>query len=138
MKNWFRRMGMRLSRMMYGRYGNDALNNFLLIVGLILLLLAYLPYMRICLLLSISLLIWSNVRCFSRNIGKRQRELTRFLTLRNRIKGFFTLRKKMWKERKTHCYFKCKTCKAVLRVPKGKGEIDVTCPRCRTVTVKKT
>ncbi|MBQ2735191.1 MAG: hypothetical protein IJF33_05095 [Clostridia bacterium] len=138
MKSFFRRMGERFARMMYGRYGNDALNNFLLIVSLILLLLAYLPYMGVCLLLAVGIMIWSNVRCFSRNIGKRRRELMKYLSIRNRMKGFFTLRKKMWKERKTHCYFKCKNCKAMLRVPKGKGELDVTCPRCKTVTVKKT
>ena len=138
MKKWFRRMGERLARMMYGRYGNDALNNCLLIVGMILLLLAYLPHMWICLFFSVALLTWSNVRCFSRNIGKRRKELMRYLSIRNRIKDFFTLRKLMWKDRKTHCYFKCKFCKAVLRVPKGKGEIDVTCRCCHTVTVKKT
>lgn len=138
MRKFFRRMGERFARMMYGRYGNDALNNFLLVVSLILLLLAYLPYMGICLFLSFGLMIWGNVRCFSRNIRKRQKELMKYLSIRNRIKGFFFLRKKMWKERRTHCYFKCKKCKAVLRVPKGKGEIDVTCPRCQTVTLKKT
>lgn len=138
MRRFFHRMGERMARMMYGRYGNDALNNFLLVAALILLLLAYLPYMGVCVLLAAGIMIWSNVRCFSRNIGKRQRELMKYLSIRNRIKGFFGLRKKMWRERKTHCYFKCKKCKAVLRVPKGKGKIDVTCPRCHTVTVKKT
>lgn len=138
MKNFFRRMGERYARMMYGRYGNDALNNFLLIVALILLFLAYLPYLQICWLLSLAALIWSNVRCFSRNIGKRQKELTTFLRIRNKIKGGFSLRRKMWKERKTHRYFKCPKCKSMLRVPKGKGEIDVTCPKCAAVTVKKT
>lgn len=138
MKIFFRRMSERYARMMYGRYGNDALNNFLLILALILVFLAYLPYLGICLFLSIGVLTWSNIRCFSRNIGKRRRELTAYLNVRNKIKGFFSLRRKMWKERKTHCYFKCKSCKAVLRVPKGKGEIDVTCPKCHAVTVEKT
>ena len=138
MRGFFQRMGASFARMMYGRYGNDSLNHFLLIVTLILLLLAYLPYMGGCLLLAIAIMIWSNVRCFSRNIGKRQRELMKYLALRNRIKGFFSLRKKIWRERKTHRYFKCKGCKAMLRVPKGKGTIDVTCPRCKRITVKKT
>ena len=138
MKNFFRRMGDRFACMMYGRYGNDALNNFLFIVALILLFLAYLPYLQICWLLSLVALIWSNFRCFSRNIGKRRQELMRYMHIRNRIRSFFGLRRKMWRERKTHRYFKCPKCKAMLRVPKGKGEIDVTCPRCNGVTVKKT
>lgn len=138
MKSFFRKMGERFARMMYGRYGNDALNNFLLIAALVLMLLAYLPYLQICWLLSLAALIWSNVRCFSRNIGKRRGELMRYLSVRNKVRGWFSLHRKMWKERKTHCYFKCKKCKAMLRVPRGKGEIDVTCPKCSTVSVKKT
>ena len=29
-------------------------------------------------------------------------------------------------------YFKCKSCGAKLRVPKHKGKITITCPKCRT------
>ena len=138
MKAWFQKMGWRIAQWMYGRYGNDRLNRALLITSLVCLLLAYIPYLRILSLVALGLLIWSNVRCFSKNIDKRRRELARFDKLWNGTVGFFRLRKKMFKERKTHCYFHCKKCRAMLRVPKGKGTIDVTCPRCQTVTVKKT
>lgn len=40
--------------------------------------------------------------------------------------------KKMWKERKTKAFLKCPTCGTMLSVPKGKGKIIVTCPKCRT------
>lgn len=40
--------------------------------------------------------------------------------------------KKMWSERKTSKFLKCPTCGQVLSVPKGKGRIRVTCPKCRT------
>lgn len=39
---------------------------------------------------------------------------------------------KMWKERKTSRFLKCPNCGQMLSVPKGKGKIRVTCPRCRT------
>lgn len=138
MKGWFARMGQRFARFMSGRYGNDKLNNFLLIVALICVLLAYIPYMSFLWLVSLGLIVWTNFRCFSRNIPQRQRELFAFLGFFQKRKKKFALRRQMFRERKTHCYFKCKKCKAVLRVPKGKGMIDVTCPRCQTVTVKKT
>ena len=138
MKGWLQRMGMRLSRMMYGRYGNDRLNRALLVTSLVLLLLAYIPHLQWLAFVALGLLTWSNVRCFSKKIDRRRRELTAFDRICNRVRGFWGLRRKMLKERKTHCYFKCKQCKAVLRVPRGKGEIDVTCPRCHSVTVKKT
>ncbi len=131
-------MGMRISRWMYGRYGNDRLNRALLILALVFLLLSYIPHLRFMSLISLALLIWTNARCFSKKLDKRRRELARFDRLWNGTVAFFRLRGKMIKERKTHCYFRCKKCKAMLRVPRGKGEIDVTCPRCQTVTVKKT
>lgn len=40
--------------------------------------------------------------------------------------------KKMWKERKTSRFLKCPNCGQILSVPKGKGRIRVTCPKCRT------
>lgn len=39
---------------------------------------------------------------------------------------------KMWANRKTTKYFKCKNCGQILSVPKGKGKIRVTCPKCGT------
>lgn len=40
--------------------------------------------------------------------------------------------KKMWDERKTTKFLKCPNCGQILSVPKGKGKIRVTCPKCRT------
>ena len=31
---------------------------------------------------------------------------------------------------KEHKYFTCKNCKAICRVPVGKGNIVITCPKC--------
>lgn len=38
--------------------------------------------------------------------------------------------KRMWKERKTTAFLKCPNCGQILSVPKGKGKIRVTCPKC--------
>ena len=38
--------------------------------------------------------------------------------------------KKMWKERKTKAFLKCPQCGTMLSVPRGKGKIIVTCPKC--------
>ena len=34
--------------------------------------------------------------------------------------------------------FVCPTCKQKLRVPRGKGKISITCPKCATSFIKKT
>lgn len=44
---------------------------------------------------------------------------------------------KMWENRKTTMYFKCKNCGQILSVPRGKGRIRVTCPRCGTKVEKR-
>ena len=138
MRGFFARMGDRIARFMYGRYGNDNLNRFLTITSLIILVISLIPVLWFLWFLALGLMIWSSFRCYSRNIYKRRRENERYLKLIQPIKNFSRLQKNKRRDRKTHRYFKCKHCRAVLRVPKGKGKIDVTCPRCQKITVKKT
>ena len=125
-------------RFMYGRYGYDTLNIVLLVAGMVLSVLSWFPYLGICWLLSMACMFFALFRTFSRNIPKRRRELDRLLNSKNKMKTFFKLRGKIWRERKTHTYFHCKHCRAMLRVPKGRGEVEVGCPRCKGRTKKKT
>lgn len=138
MRYWLQNMMARLSNWMYGRYGNDELNKVLMIAAVVLLILSYFPYLWVLWPVSLALLIWSNVRTFSRNIPKRQAELQKYWALKNKIRTFVSLRKRMWRERKTHKYVKCTRCRAVLRVPKGRGQVEVGCPRCKNSAVYRT
>ncbi len=138
MRNFWERLRYKTARFMYGRYGNDALTNFLLILGLILMIISCLPHLGWVYLLSAAVLAWSLMRSFSRKIDRRRRELDRYLRIKKPIVNFFKLRRNKWRDRKTHVYFKCKKCKAVLRVPRGKGSIIVTCTRCKDRIEKKT
>ena len=80
--------------------------------------------------LGYGLLIWAIVRSLSRNVYARRRENDRFLRywwpVRTKLSGFF----RRLKCSKTHKFFKCPGCGNMLRVPKGKGKIEITCPRC--------
>ena len=73
-----------------------------------------------------ALLTISLVRCFSRNTYKRYQENRKFLQLTGRMKD------------REHRYFDCPKCRQMVRVPRGKGKISITCPRCREKFVKKT
>ena len=128
----------RFQRWMYGRYGNDALGRFLLMVALVLAVLSYLPRLQVLSLVALLVLLWSNVRCFSKNIPRRRAELETFLRLKGKWTTAWSLRKRMWRERKTHRYVKCKHCRAVLRVPRGRGTVQVGCPRCKGDTTVRT
>jgi len=125
----------RLARFFYGRYGIDGLYWFLFALYFILwLVLLFIPNITARLVLSLvqyTVLFYMLFRSFSRNIYKRRRENEVFMKLFSRVKGFFILTKNRLRDIKTHSYKKCPHCKAVLRLPKRKGEGSVICPRCK-------
>lgn len=124
------RMKQALQRFMVGRYGTDKLNTYILGLGVILCLLSLfirLPVLNLVLTtLSYALMIWAIVRTFSRNTYKRYQENRRFLMLLDRIKD------------RDHRYFDCPRCRQPVRVPRGKGKIMITCPKCGEKFTKKT
>lgn len=125
MRNW-------LQRFMYGRYGVDQLSIGILVVFILLTVIGIfvrIPYIEVVYVL---LLVLCYFRMFSRNIYKRRAENTKFMKFWGPIASFFKRKKQHFHDRKTHKYFQCPNCKQELRVPKGKGEITVTCPKCKT------
>lgn len=137
MKQFFDKIRWGMARFFQGRYGTDPLNQTLLLAGVACCLLSYVDRLRWLVVPAYALLIYSLVRSLSRNLEKRRAELKKFMELKGRITGWWQLRKRAFKERKTHRYFRCKQCRTTLRVPRGKGKIAVTCPRCGTKAVHK-
>ncbi len=131
-------------RFMYGRRGTDSLNLALVVASIVCTLLASILgwfasntvlvviYMFLQ-FISTVLLAFAVFRMFSRNISAREREDRAY---KNFIGKFKQSRKKR-ADRKQFLYFKCESCGAELRVPRGKGKIIVTCPRCRHETTTK-
>ena len=122
---------------MYGRYGTDKLNMFLLKLSIILVFLSYFPKMGICSLIAYILVIWALFRSLSKNLHKRRLELYKYEEIKRDFKGRISLVRQIWQNRKTHKYFRCKNCGNIFRVPKGKGKIEVTCPKCRDKSIRK-
>ena len=75
-------------------------------------------------------IVYMLFRAFSHNINARRRENDAVFGLFKKVKGFFKLQKNRFRDRKTHIYRKCPKCKAVLRLPKAKGDKVAVCPRC--------
>lgn len=117
------RMKQALQRFMMGRYGTDKLNMWILGAGLILCLASvFIPAAQVDLALtacSYALMGWAIFRTLSRNTYKRYRENRRFLMILDRLKD------------RDHKYFDCPKCRQPVRVPRGKGKIMITCPKCR-------
>ncbi len=137
-KRFFQNLGYRFARFMYGRNGLDALGNFLLITSIVCSLLAYMPYLYPLSLISTALFVWEIFRFCSKNLYKRSAENAKFVSIKSKFKGFFVTRKKIFAERKTHKYIKCKTCHQRLRLPRGRGKIEVNCPKCHNKFITKT
>ncbi|MDO4925472.1 MAG: hypothetical protein Q3980_07385 [Turicibacter sp.] len=132
----------KIMKFMYGRYGNDELNQFLvklIFVNLILSLfvrssrfLSDLFYY-----LSIILLIFMYYRMFSKNYSKRYSEKMAYLEYSNKVKVYLDKNNKDKSQRKEFRFYKCPSCKQKVRVPRGKGKISIHCPKCGVDFIKK-
>ncbi|MGM9598976.1 MAG: hypothetical protein ACI3VY_03550 [Faecousia sp.] len=135
----FRRFGESVRKFMYGRYGSDQLNIVLLVAAiavsltnsfLSLIFRNSFVYIRILnpilYLLMLALLGFGIFRMLSRNIYARQKENRKF--------------RQLWTcltDRKNR-YFRCPKCKQTVRVPRKRGKINITCPKCGERFIKKT
>lgn len=122
---------------MTGRYGADQLSWVILVVYFFISIMARIFNTRILDVLGIVALGIVAYRMFSKNISARYQENTRFLNKWNLIKRKVNNRIQRIKDLKYYKYYKCSNCKQVLRVPRGKGKISITCPKCKTVMIKK-
>ena len=119
-----------MRKYMAGRYGTDKLN--LAILGTALAICVITGFIKIPLVnllmtaASYGLMIWAICRSFSRNTYKRYQENRKFLQFFDRIKD------------RDHCYYDCPRCRQNVRVPRGKGKIAITCPRCKEKFIRKT
>jgi len=131
---WLRQFSLKIASglrsFMAGRYGTDKLNMVILCAGLVAsilsMLIAVQPLNLILWALSYVLMIIAIFRSLSRNTYKRYQENRKFHQIFDRLKD------------RQHRYYDCPKCRQMVRVPRGKGKISITCPRCREKFVKKT
>ncbi len=126
-----------------GRQGIDNLSIAMVVLSTIL---SQFPYTWI---LSYAIFALAIFRAFSRNTFKRQLELQKFNVLADpvwrflkktfsNIRGLFTTERMKWNQRKSYVFFKCIKCGKTLRLPRGKGKLQVKCPTCGDETVRRT
>jgi hypothetical protein len=132
--SWLRNFGAKISaglrRFMMGRYGNDKLNMVILGAGLVACLVSmfihFAPVNLALTVISYALMGWAIFRTFSRNTYKRYQENRKYMMFVQRLKD------------REHCYFDCPRCRQQVRVPRGKGKIAISCPKCKEKFIKKT
>ena len=126
----FRKLGDWFRNFMMGRYGQDRLGTVMFTAGLVCMVLGMVfgrfGWSSVFSFLSWVLLLWCIFRMYSRNIAARQRENKAFLAFFAHLKD------------KNHRYFRCPQCRQSVRVPRGRGKINIRCPRCGRQFIKKT
>lgn len=139
-KGWMK-MKERIMRFMQGRYGVDTFCRFLLVAGLIVVFLsAFLGSSvvgMIFYLLGWVMIIYCYFRMFSRNVSKRYAENQAFLAKTYKIRSFFQKQKNIWNQRRVYHIYTCPNCRQKIRIPRGKGKIEIRCPKCGTTFIKK-
>ncbi len=125
---------------MAGRYGADQFGRFLSGAALVLLIINL--FVRgvvgqILYFLVLAVLVYNIFRMFSKNTAARYKENVAYLKVKNRVVGWYANLRRRIRESKTHRFYKCPICKTTVRVPKGKGKIRITCPKCGASFVRK-
>ena len=127
----------KIARFLYGRYGTDQLNIALLVFSVVVsVVMRFTPVWYLGYLCYIPL-GFSIFRMLSRNIEARRKENRMFLKIIWPFKSWTQYTQRKVKD-KDHKYYKCPSCKAILRVPKGRDKIQITCTKCRHEFIKKT
>lgn len=118
-----------MQRFMAGRYGGDQFGRFLSGASLVLLLLG-LFFHDIFYWLGLAVLVYSYFRIFSRDHAGRRAENEWYLARSAGARHRMGLLRQRWALRRTYRYFRCPHCRQELRVPRGRGRISITCPKC--------
>lgn len=123
----------KMAQFMYGRCGTDQFSRFLLILTLVLIVLSWFfsgVFQSLFSLLSIISLVYCYYRILSKDLYKRQKENAWYLKKQAAVSSWFRSLKDRWTQRKDYKFFRCPSCHTLLRVPKGKGKILLTCRKC--------
>lgn len=130
----------KLIMFMQGRYGVDTFSKFLLVVGLVAVVLPSLLGSRTIntagYILGWAVILYCYFRMFSKNVRKRYAENQVFLAKTAKIRAMIRSQKGIWNQRKTHHIYKCPGCGQKIRIPRGRGKIEVCCPKCSATFVK--
>ena len=145
---------------MKGRNGADELTIVMGFVGIVIAMIGSIAHIQWLSWIAIAVIVIGVLRGLSKNIDARRKENAAFVAATANVPGLGKFvaslgsgtaaanasrtagtskedferakrtAKKMWKGRKTTAYLKCPNCGQMLRVPRGKGKITVTCRGC--------
>lgn len=129
-------------RFMQGRYGVDQFAKFTMGVALVSIVLAIFVNTgssagSLLDMLGLGAIVYTYFRIFSRNISKRAQENQKYLSATAKLRQRLNKEKNMMKQRKDYHIYTCPSCGQKVRIPRGKGKIEISCPKCHSKFVKR-
>ncbi len=127
----------KMMQFMQGRYGADQMGQMLSAVSMVFLIISLFSRNQGWFLLALIGIVYNYFRMFSKNISKRYAENQKYLTMTAGIRRKIASWKSQLAQRKIYHIYRCPGCKQKIRVPRGRGKIEIRCPKCNTRFVKK-
>ena len=127
----------KFNRFMAGRYGADELSRVMMFAAVAVMLINLFVRLEILNIVVVALIVIIYLRMFSKNIQKRYEENCKYYALKQKVLAFFGKQKNMAQDLKANHIWKCPECGQKIRIPRGRGKIIVTCPKCRHEFEKK-
>ena len=129
-------------RFMQGRYGVDQFAKFTMGVALVSIVLAIFVNTgssagSLLDMLGLVAIVYTYFRIFSRNISKRAQENQKYLSATAKLRQRLNKEKNMMKQRKDYHIYTCPSCGQKVRIPRGKGKIEISCPKWHSKFVKR-
>lgn len=132
----------KLIKFMQGRYGVDQFARFTMGVAIVCIILAIFAQNGsfVCVILDTAgllAIVYTYYRMLSRDIQKRYAENQKYLSMTSKLRSRINREKSMMAQRKTHHIYTCPGCSQKIRIPRGKGKIEIDCPKCHTKFIRK-
>ena len=115
---------------MSGRYGVDQLGHHMVISALIMTVIGALTRFRLITILADALILLALFRMLSKNRYKRAQENSDYVQRTYGVTKSVNEWVNRMKNSKKYRYFSCPKCKMRLRVPRGVGNVTITCKGC--------
>ena len=138
MRQFGNQMYSRMAQFLYGRNGFDSLARACNVVAISLLVTSIFTQSILVYLLWLVFFGYSCFRVYSKNIPKRYAENQKFLSMTEITRKRLKLIGLQWGDRKVSRYYICRSCHQQIRVPRGKGRIEIRCPKCGERFIKNT
>lgn len=132
MKQGNAKLTRRINEWMRGRNGADALANAFVWIAVLLYIINFFAKVTWVWWFALACLAYAWWRMTSRDIQARTRENEAFLSHVGGLRPWLQDTSAAWHEARLYKHLKCPNCGQRVRVPRHKGKLLVSCPKCHT------